>query len=134
MSVTCRTSADLLQWNVTLLHPSPQRMFVRQLSYIGTAQMEQPIKTNLTTLSISRSLDNSSHLPLVSTVSTDNVTIDLNGTMITCSGMSLMMGLSATDCDNVEVIILTGMMNIRSRINNGRYVHTQYQLELFIIL
>ena len=123
MSVTCRTSADLLQWNVTLRHPSPQRMFERTLSAnFGTIRMEQPIITNLTTLSISRSLDNSSHLPLISTISTDNVTTDLNGTVITCSGISMMMELPATD--NVEVIILTGMRNIRNIINNGRHVHT----------
>ena len=122
MSVTCSTSADLLQWNIALRHPSPQRTFERTLSHFGTVRMEAPIITNLTTLTVSRSLDISSHLPLISTISTDNVTTDLNGTVITCSGMS--MGLPATDHDNVEVIILTGMMNIRSKINNGRYVHT----------
>ena len=84
--------------------------------------MEQPIITNLTTLSVSRSLDNSSNLPLVSTISTNNVTTDLNGTMITCLGKSRMMGLLATE--NVEVIITTGMTNIRNIINNGRHVHT----------
>ena len=75
--------------------------------------------TNLTTLNITRSLDNSSHLPLISTISTNNVTTDLNGTVITCSGTSLMTGLLASE--NVEVIILTGMTNIRSKINNGRH-------------
>ena len=124
MSVTCRTSTDLLQWNVTLRHPSPQRMFERTLSKFGTILMEVPILTNLTILYVSRSLDSSSSLPLVSTISIDNVTTDLNGTVITCSGMSLtmMMGLPATDRDNVEVIITTGMRNIRSRINDGRYI------------
>ena len=122
MSVTCRTSADLLHWNVTLRHPSPKRIFERTLSYIGSIQMERPMMTNLTILNVSRSLDNSSSLPLVSTIVTNNVTTDLNGTMITCSGMSMMMGLLATD--NVKVIITTGMRNTRSRINNGRYVHT----------
>ena len=120
MSVTCRTSADLLHWNITLLHLSPQRMFERTLSYIGTIQMEAPIVTNLTTLYVSRSLNSSSPLPLVSTIFTNNVTTDLNGIMITCSGMSTMMGLLATE--NVDVIII-GMTNIRSRINNGRHVH-----------
>ena len=117
MSVTCRTSTDLLQWNVTLRYPSPQRTFERTLSHRGTIQMERPIITNLTTLSVSRSLDNSS---LISTISTDNVTTDLNGTVITCSGkIPMMTGLLATE--NIEVII-TRMMNIRNRINNGRYV------------
>ena len=124
MSVTCRTSADLLHWNITLHHSSAQRMFLRTLSYIGTIQMETPIITNLTTLYVSRSLNISSPLPLVSMISTDNVTTDLNGTMITCSGISMMTGLSAIATDNVEVIILTGMTNIRSRINNGRYILT----------
>ena len=134
MSVTCSTSAGLLHWNVTLRHPSAQKMFERTLSAnFGTIRMEQPIITNLTTLSVSRSLDNSSSLPLVSTISTNNVTTDLNGTMITCLGMSLMMGLLATE--NVEVIITTGMTNIRSRINNGRHIHTHnMKMELFMTL
>ena len=130
MSVTCRTSADLLQWNVTLLHPSPQRTFERTLSKFGTILMEVPILTNLTILYVSRSLDSSSPLPLVSTISTDNVTTDLNGTVITCSGMSRMMGLLATDRDNVEIIITTGMRNIRSRINNGRYIILTHNINL----
>jgi hypothetical protein len=50
MSVTCSTSADLLHWNVTLLHPSPHRTFERTLSYVGTIRIETPIMTNLTTL------------------------------------------------------------------------------------
>jgi formyltetrahydrofolate synthetase len=83
--------------------------------------METPIMTNLTTLRITRSLDSSSSLPLVSTISTDNVTTDFNGTMITCSGMSIMTGLLATE--NVELILI-GIQNIRSKINNGRFVLT----------
>jgi hypothetical protein len=122
MSVTCSTSADLLHWNVALLHPSPQRTFERILTYIGTIRMETPIMTNLTTLRITRSLDSSSSLPLVSTITTENVTTDLNGTMITCSGMlNMMIGPLATE--NVEVILI-GIQKNRSRINNGKFVLT----------
>jgi hypothetical protein len=70
MSVTCHTSADLLHWNVTLRQPSPQRTFERILSHIGTIRMEAPI--NLTTLRIIRSLNSSSSLPLISTITTEN--------------------------------------------------------------
>ena len=100
MSVTCSTSADILQWNVTLLHPSPQRMFERTLSNIGTIQMEAPIITNLTTLRITRSLYNRS---LISTISTDNATTDLYGTVIACSELSYTQLLAT---DSVEILLV----------------------------
>ena len=101
MMVTCRTSADILRWNVTL--PLSQRTFVRRLTYIGTIQMEAPIITAMTTLNISRSLNNSSPLPLVSIISTDNTTADLNGTVITCTAQSRVELLTT---DSVEITVI----------------------------
>ena len=92
MMVTCRTSADILRWNVTVPLSQTQRVFQRQLSHIGTIQMVMPIMTALTTLNVSRSLNNSWPLPLVSTIFTDNATADLNGTTMTCSAVSKLNG------------------------------------------
>ena len=80
MMVTCSTSADILRWNVTVPLSQTRRVFQRQLSHIGTIQMVMPIMTALTTLNVSRSLNNSWPLPLVSTIFTDNATADLNRT------------------------------------------------------
>ena len=99
MSVTCSTSGDLLHWNVT----HAQRTSARHLSYIGTVQMEEPIIITLTTLNVSRSLNNSSPLPLISMISTNNSKADLNGTIITCSGLSYTQLLAT---DSVEILLV----------------------------
>lgn len=115
MTVTCSTSAELLRWNITLLHSDSfnnQRIFVRDLSYIGTAIMATPISTALTILNISRSLNTSSPLPLISTIFTNNTTTDLNGTVMTCSGTPL----RSSEVYSVEVILIgnnTGNINSR---------------------
>ena len=115
MSVTCSTNADLLQWNITLRNdpPNNQRTFERDLSYFGTAKMALPISTALTTLNVSRSLNKSSPLPLISTISTDNTTIDVNGTVITCSPVSGCIGTVITcsesaflETDSVEIFLV----------------------------
>ena len=116
MSVTCSTSAELLRWNITLLHSDSfnnQRTYIRDLSYIGTAIMATPISTALTILKISRSLNTSSPLPLISTIFTDNATTDLNGTVMTCSETPLR---SSEVLACVEVILIgnnTGNVNSR---------------------
>ena len=124
MSVTCRTSADVLRWIITLLHndsqPHNQRTFVRQLSYLGTLQIEQPIITALTILNVSRSLNDTSPLPLISIISTGNTTVDLNGTVITCSGE--MMGLLPVT-DTTEIILIG---NNSGSLNNSTLVMVHY--------
>ena len=115
MSVMCSTNASLLQWNITLLHNDPllnQRIFTRDLSYVGTAVMAKPISLALTTLNVSRSLNNNSTLPLVSMISTDNATADLNGTIITC----LAPGTLASNSTSVEIFLVGNTDNIDSEI------------------
>ena len=124
ISITCRTSADVLRWIITLLHndsqPHNQRTFVRQLSYLGTLQMEQPIITALTILNVSRSLNDTSPLPLISTISTGNTTVDLNGTVITCSGETTGL-LPVTD--TIEIILIG---NNSGSLNNSMLVMVHY--------
>ena len=112
MSVTCSTSGDLLHWNVT----HAQRTSARHLSYIGTVQMEEPIIITLTTLNVSRSLNNSLPLPLISMIFTNNSNVDLNGTMITCSGLSYTQLLAT---DSVEIFLVG---NNGASINNSMFI------------
>ena len=85
----------VLEWSITI--PSYQRTWRRTI--IGdTTTMAVPISVNLTTLNISRSL------PLNSMVFTDNTTTDLNGTMITCSGIDFNSGAMVS----ASVLILIG--------------------------
>ena len=110
LAVTCSTSADILRWNITvpLLQNQNQRMFERRLSRIGTVRMVAPIVTAIATINVSRSLNNDSYLPLISTISTDNITADLNGTMLICSGLSRQGELLANESVG---IILVGNKN-----------------------
>ena len=125
--VTCRTSADVLRWNVTVPLSQTQTMFERQLTYIGTIRMETPISTALTTLNVSRSLNDNSSLPLISMISTDNATTDLNGTIMICSGGSrLNRELLATA--SVEIILVG---NKNGNINNSRFIRSVGHLSTF---
>lgn len=90
MMVTCSTSADVLRWNVTVPLSQTQRVFERRLPHFSAIQIVTPIMTALTTLNVSKLLNNSWPLPLVSTISTNNATADLNGTTMTCSAASRM--------------------------------------------
>ena len=127
MTVTCSTSADLIRWNITVPLLQNQRTFERQLSYIGTIRMAAPIITTLTILNVSRALNSSSPLPLISTISTDNTTADLNGTIMTCSGLDRELLATAS----VEIILVG---NKGGKINNSRLIrsfiickfHSQY--------
>ena len=101
LNVTCSTGADKLQWTVA----SPQYpVLSRGLSKRGTADMATPISTNLTTLHVSRSLNENLSLPLISTISTDNATADLNGTIITCSAETLSGGQILAN-DSLQIIL-----------------------------
>ena len=118
MMVTCKTSAEVLRWNINIPLSQTQRMFERQLTYIGTIQMEAPIITASTTLNVSRSLNNSSSFPLISVVSTDNATADLNGTIMTCLALSR-MNREVLATASVEIILVR---NKRGNINNSKCI------------
>ena len=111
MSVTCSTNGDILHWNVT--HAQRTSVSLRQFSYIGNVQMEEPIRIALITLNASRFLNNSSPLPLISTLSTNSSKADLNGAMITCSGLSYTQLLAS---DSVEILLVG---NYSSSVNTG---------------
>ena len=81
--LTCSTNASLMQWSVTV--PRYGTTETRLLQYSGTAQRATPIVIGSITFDISRMLDESLTLPLVSTIISDGVTTDVNGTMVICS-------------------------------------------------
>ena len=90
LNVKCSTSADKLEWNVTI--PYYEKLWSRTLSYIGTAEMATPITDSMNTtvnLHISRSLNETLALPLISILSTRTVTVELNKTVIICTGKTL---------------------------------------------
>ena len=85
LKVTCKSNSSLIEWNVTV--PLYQRSWIRTLSYIGTAQRTTPIQIDETTMfNISRSLDETMPLPLISVILSDNVTASVNKTIISCTG------------------------------------------------
>ena len=119
MTVTCSTSADLLRWNVTVPLSQTQRVFERSLPLSGKIQIVTPIMTALTTLNVSRLLNNSWPLPLVSMISTDNATADLNGTTMTCSAIS-MMNRELLESESAEILLVGNSGNI----DNSRYIES----------
>ena len=83
LTLTCNANASFLEWSVTV--PHYQITKTRLLSNTGTAKRRAPIIINSTTFNITRNIDESLNLPLISMISTDNVTARLNGTVIGCS-------------------------------------------------
>lgn len=79
----CSTNASLMQWSVTV--PRYDTTETRLLQYSGTAQRTTPIMIGLITFNISRMLDESLTLPLVSTIISNGVTTDVNGTVVICT-------------------------------------------------
>ncbi len=81
--LTCSTNANLMQWSVTVPYYGATK--TRSLQFSGTAQRATPIVIGSTTFNISRRLNESLILPLVSTIVTDGTTANINGTLVICS-------------------------------------------------
>ena len=82
LTINCSTNADLLEWNITIPGSHPRyitKSFQDGLNELKTVQVYNDI------LRISLIREPS---PLISTVSANNATVDLNGTLIICSGFS----------------------------------------------
>ena len=112
LSVKCSTSADTLRWTVDGLQPP--MVLRRGVTKRGTADMATPIMTTLTTLYVSRSLNENSSLPLMSTMSTNNATADLNETEITCSAETA--GQSLTNASLLIILARNNSGNINSEL------------------
>ena len=79
LRVNCSTKTDLLEWNVTI--PSNQRQIIRSFQRGNALTTVQNFMLNFSVTTSS---------PLISTLSADNVTADVNGTLITCSGFNFL--------------------------------------------
>ena len=113
----CSTSADVLDWNVTV--PHYEKSWSRALSYIGTAEMATPITDPMNTtvnLYISRSLNETLALPLISTLSTHTVTVELNETVIICTGKTLRDNTVLGNASVQVILIGDNDGNINSRL------------------
>ena len=88
----------------------------RGVTKLGTSDMATPILTTLTTLYVSRSLNGSSSLPLMSTLSANNATADLNGTVITCAAETA--GQSLT---NASLLLILARNN-SGNVNSGLFI------------
>jgi hypothetical protein len=122
LSLKCNTSADTLRWIVD--SPQLPMVFSRGVTKLGTADMTTPISTTLTTLYISRSLNESSSLPLMSTMSTNNATADLNGTVITCTAE--IAGQSLTNASLLIILAGNNSGNIISGLFMSNFMHIIY--------
>ena len=90
LNVTCKSNASLIRWNVTV--PQYRKLWIRGLSYIGAARRTTPIQIDETTvINISRTLDVTLALPLISVMLSDNVTASINGTSISCTELYMYM-------------------------------------------
>ena len=123
LNVKCSTSADLLQWNVTI--PTYQRTWTRELSRVGKARTSEQISTSLTSLNVTRTLNNSLTLPLVSKIIADNVATDLNETEIVCQAKS-------ADRDNNNTILASAGVQIILPI--GSNINSRFSLFVCIFL
>ena len=124
LSVKCSTSADILRWTVNVSRSQTPRVLRRGVTKLGTADTATTIPTTLTTLYVSRSLNESSSLPLMSTLSTDNATADLNETTITCSA-----DMAGQSLANASLLIILAR-NISGNINCELFI--TYGMILFL--
>ena len=115
LSIKCSTSADILRWTV-VSQSQPPMVLRRGVTKHGTADTVTAISIILTTLHISRSLNENLSLPLMSTMSTNNATADLNGTVITCSAETA--GQSLT---NASLLLILARNN-SGNINSGLFI------------
>ena len=79
VSLTCNTNGTLLEWRIVLPDRSDAEM--RLFGSLGSANHQTPLIVNHTEFRFTRS----SIIPLISTMTIENVITGLNGTIIECS-------------------------------------------------
>lgn len=83
LSLTCSTNSSTLRWNVTF-PPFHSMLETRSVTIFDRFDQIQQIGSGSIMLNISRSLADDDNLPLISVMSSENVTDVLNGTIIRC--------------------------------------------------
>ena len=82
-TVICSTNHTFLEWNVS----TARQYEVRTVSYLDQNPTISPVLIKYANFTFSRVSSNLT-LPLVSTVTMNNVTSNLEGTMISCTGLN----------------------------------------------
>lgn len=89
LNLTCATNETILKWTVTI--PQITNNYTRRVTTYDTFGNIQTIYTSTRIIfRVWRSPDDlyNDNLPLVSMLASENVSIGLNGTTVTCSGMA----------------------------------------------
>ena len=86
----CNTTETFLRWTITLpkdIEIDGTRTFSRSLAHSTLTSRTLPLMVNSTTIHFTRT-SSQQDLPLISTLLIDHVTEGLNGTVISCIGIS----------------------------------------------
>ena len=108
LTINCSTNADLLEWNITI--PSHPRN-IRKSFQGGIHELLKTVQVYNNILCISLIREPS---PLISVVSADNATVDLNGTLIICSGLSF-IGTEASSASVQLKLVGSNGGNVNSK-------------------
>ena len=84
LNMTCSTNETTLRWNVT--DPFDQRTETRSVTVFDSFEQVLTITIRSSTLNITRTRPGDNSTRLVSVMTSDNVSSDINGTIIRCAG------------------------------------------------
>jgi hypothetical protein len=82
-TLICSTNYNFLEWNVSTI----RYYHTRAIYYYSSRNLYLPILINSANFTLSR-VSSPGALPLVSTMTIMNVTSDIEGTVITCTGLN----------------------------------------------
>ena len=109
LNVTCKSNVSLIRWNVTV--PQYQQLWSRDLSYTGTARTTTPLQMDETiVINISRTLDETLALPLISVMLSDNVTASINGTSISWTELYMYMDVTVMNLHPVSLMYAASLV------------------------
>ena len=100
ITLMCNTNHTFLEWSV--LTAGQVQPTTRTISYFDRIVVVQPILMNSANFTFSR-VSSPRALPLVSTMTVMNITSNLEGTMITCSGLNGSLGSSVVLMTTVHI-------------------------------
>ena len=84
LNLTCSTNETTLRWNVT--DPFDHRSETRSVTVFDSFEQVLMIRIRSSTLNITRSRPGDNSSRLVSMMTSENVSSDINGTIIRCAG------------------------------------------------
>ena len=82
LKLTCCTNETTLRWNIT--DPMDQQFETRTVGVFDSLEQVVAVRVASSVLNISRSQSSDTSVRLASMITSDNVSIDINGTIIRC--------------------------------------------------